>query len=69
MCRRVTERPVCRSVQSLSLAVVYLENKHTILISVNGGNVSEDGSSDYLKTVMPKQNAADVRVTENTCTG
>lgn len=43
-------------------------NKHTILIFVNAENVTEDGLTDFLKTAMPNQNAADVRVTENTCT-
>lgn len=39
-------------------------NKHTILISVNGEKVAGDGLTDYLKTLMPKQNAADVRVNQ-----
>lgn len=47
VCGCVTERLVCRSVQSLSLAVVYLET-NTILVSVNGENVTEDGFTDYL---------------------
>ena len=68
MCGCVTARLVCRSVRSLSLAVVYLETSSQYWISVNGGNVAEDGWSDY-QIVMPKQNTADLRATlKNTCT-
>lgn len=40
---------------------------HTI-ISGNGENVTDDGLTACLRIMMPKQNAFDLRVTQNTCT-